>query len=81
MSATPVETKLDVRSVEPKHRFDKIMGAWGALNTGDVLYLTVDHDPQCMYYTLKEDFGEESFSFDYLQSGPIDWEVKVTKNK
>jgi len=39
---------LDVRPVEPKDRYERIMGAYEQLNVGDVLELTVDHDPQCM---------------------------------
>lgn len=75
------ETRLDVRQVEPKHRLDTIMGAWNSLSVGDILFLNVDHDPLCMYYTLKEDYGDDSFTFDYITSGPIDWEVKVIRRR
>jgi uncharacterized protein (DUF2249 family) len=70
---------LDVRAVEPKHRFETIMSAWEKLQRGDELMLTVDHDPKCMYYTLVVDHGEDAFSFEYLENGPIDWRVKVTR--
>lgn len=73
------ESRLDVRSVEPKNRFDTIMAAWNALHPGDALYLTVDHDPKCMYYTLLVDYGEKALLFEYLQNGPETWEVKVTR--
>lgn len=75
------EERLDVRPVEPKHRLEKILGAWNNLDVGEALYLSVDHDPQCMYYTLAADYGKDAFSFEYLQSGPIDWEVRVTRHK
>lgn len=81
MNMVNKETRLDVRPIEPKHRLAKIMGAWSDLGAGDMLYLCVDHDPQCMYYTLMADHGKETFSFDYLQSGPVDWEVRVTRHK
>lgn len=81
MTAVQNEIHLDVRSVEPKHRLEKILGAWNDLGIGDVLFLTVDHDPQCMSYTLMADYGKEAFTFDYLLSGPIDWEVRVTRRK
>ncbi|HET6567525.1 MAG TPA: DUF2249 domain-containing protein [Rhodothermales bacterium] len=71
---------LDVRPVEPKHRFEAIMGAWGRLGDGEVLDLIVDHDPQCMYYTLKAEYGDESFSFDYIERGPENWRVLVTRH-
>ena len=73
------QTDLDVRPVEPKHRFETIMTAWEKLRAGDELRLTVDHDPKCMYYTLVVDHGEDSFSFEYLESGPIVWKVKVIR--
>lgn len=78
---TETQCRLDVRPVEPKHRFDTIIGAWNKLRVGDALFLSVDHDPQCMYYTLAADYGKDAFSFEYLQSGPVDWEVKVTRFK
>jgi uncharacterized protein (DUF2249 family) len=73
------QTDLDVRAVEPKHRLETIMSAWKRLHSGDELELTVDHDPKCMYYTLVVDHGEAAFSFEYLESGPLVWKVKVTR--
>lgn len=71
---------LDVRPVEPKHRFECIMGAYDELPTSDTLELTVDHDPKCMYYTLRATHGEETFSFEYVENGPELWRVKVRKH-
>jgi len=45
-------TRLDVRPVEPKHRFERIMSLYHDLSPGETLELIVDHDPKCMYYTL-----------------------------
>lgn len=70
---------LDVRAVEPKDRFERIMGAYESLPAGGVLELTVDHDPKCMYYTLRVTRGDESFTFDYLEAGPEAWRVLVRK--
>lgn len=72
-------TLLDVRPVEPKDRFGVIMGAYDALPAGGVLELTVDHDPKCMYYTLRATRGAESFRFEYLEDGPDVWRVEVEK--
>lgn len=73
------QTHLDVRSVEPKHRLETILSAWADLKRGDELFLTVDHDPKCMYYTLLVDHGEDAFSFDYIENGPEAWKVKVVR--
>lgn len=72
-------TTLDVRPVEPKDRFETIMGAYEALPVNATLHLVVDHDPQCMYYTLRATRGEESFRFDYVENGPDVWQVHVRR--
>ncbi|GMV09288.1 MAG TPA: DUF2249 domain-containing protein [Gemmatimonadaceae bacterium] len=71
--------RLDVRPVEPKDRFECIMGAYEGLVDGGVLELTVDHDPKCMYYTLRATRGDDAFTFDYLEEGPETWRVLVRK--
>lgn len=73
-------TVLDVRPVEPKDRYEQIMAAYEGLSSGEILELTVDHDPRCMYYTLKATRGDEAFSFAYLEDGPVTWRVHVRKN-
>lgn len=71
--------RLDVRPVEPKNRFECIMGAYEELPASETLELTVDHDPKCMYYTLRATRGDDAFSFDYLEEGPETWRVQVRK--
>jgi uncharacterized protein (DUF2249 family) len=39
--------------------------------------LVVDHDPECMYYTLLATRGDEAFTFEYLEKGPERWRVIV----
>ena len=70
-------TDLDVRTVEPRARFDTIMTAFEGVPSGGMLNLTVDHDPLCMYYTLKVMRGTDAFSFQYLEEGPEVWRVAV----
>lgn len=80
-SDTPAERRLDVRPIDPKHRFEKIMDAYHGLSPGERLELVVDHDPKCMYYTLEAEHGSETFSFEYLEDGPKVWRVHVEKQK
>lgn len=70
---------LDVRPVEPRDRFDRIMGAYEALPHGGTLDLTVDHEPACMYYTLRALHGHDSFRFEYIEQGPEVWRVEVRR--
>jgi uncharacterized protein (DUF2249 family) len=72
-------TVLDVRPVAPKDRYETIIGAYEALVPGDRLELTVDHDPTCMYYTLKATRGDDAFAFEYLEQGPEVWRVRIRK--
>ena len=72
-------TRLDVRAVHPKDRYDRIISAYEALDVGGELELTVDHDPTCMYYTLKATRGDDAFDFIYLDRGPEVWRVRVKK--
>jgi len=72
--------ELDVRPVPPKDRFDLIIGTYHSLEPDQVLDLTVDHDPECMYYTLKATEGDDAFRFEYLERGPINWRVEVRKS-
>jgi uncharacterized protein (DUF2249 family) len=75
--SAPVQ--VDVRDVEPRHRFDLIMGTYEALAPGDTMHLVVDHDPRCMYYTLRATRPEGSFAFDYIEHGPDVWRVLVSR--
>ena len=80
-------TSLDVRDVPPKDRFELIMGAYDALAPGASMILTVDHDPLCMYYTLKATRAEDGFTFDYLERGSDPpsagavWRVRVGRRR
>ena len=71
--------KLDVRPVEPKDRYGRIIGAYESLGAGQTMELVVDHDPQCMYYTLRATRGDDAFTFEYLEKGPDTWRVIVGK--
>ncbi len=71
--------ELDIRPVEPKDRFERIMAAYEGLLEGAALDLTVDHDPKCMYYALKATRGDDAFAFEYLEDGPETWRVLVRK--
>jgi uncharacterized protein (DUF2249 family) len=79
MSQSNPNTIVDVRGTAPMHRFDQIMSAYEELGSGHTMQLFVDHDPKCMYYTLRATRGESSFGFEYVQDGPDVWEVLVTR--
>lgn len=73
------EQALDMRDVEPRNRFETIMGAYHTLIPGATLRLTLDHDPTCMYYTLEATEPPHSFEFRVVENGPEVWRAEVTK--
>ena len=72
---------LDIRPTPPKDRYETIMSAYESLLPGETMRLIVDHDPRCMYYTLQATRGDDAFRFEYVEDGPIDWEVLVTRQQ
>lgn len=74
-----VAATVDVRDTPPMNRFETIMGAYDALGVGEAMHLIVDHDPKCMYYTLRATRGEAAFGFEYVEAGPETWQVVVTR--
>lgn len=81
MTAPGGAVRLDVRAVHPKDRYETIMEAYERIGEGEVMELTLDHDPSCMYYTLKATRGDDAFRFDYVDRGPDLWRVRVTKER
>jgi uncharacterized protein (DUF2249 family) len=72
-------TLLDIVPVAPKHRFDTIMAAYARLSVADTLELRMDHQPECLYYTLLATRGDDAFTMEYLEAGPEVWRVRVRK--
>lgn len=67
---------LDVRELPPRERHPLIFGTFGALAPSQSFVLVNDHDPKPLYYHFKAEHGDE-FSWDYLESGPEIWRVRI----
>lgn len=79
MSTTPVfKTTIDVRSIAPRERHPLIFGGFDALTAGETLLLINDHDPKPLFYQFQAESKGE-FTWDYLESGPEVWQVKIGK--
>jgi uncharacterized protein (DUF2249 family) len=70
---------LDLVPVAPRHRFDTIMSAYARLEVSQRLELRLDHEPECLYYTLLATRGDDAFAMEYLEAGPEVWRVRVEK--
>jgi len=73
MSADP---DLDVRHDPPARRHQLIFETYGALEPGTAFVLVNDHDPKPLYYQFAAEH-EGDFTFDYLESGPETWRVRI----
>ncbi|HKJ44966.1 MAG TPA: DUF2249 domain-containing protein [Balneolales bacterium] len=70
--------ELDVRPLIPIMRHRKLLKLFKELPAGDSFVFINDHDPKPLYYEFRSIYGDV-VGWDYLQGGPKDWKVKVTR--
>ncbi len=70
---------LDVTIIEPKLKHPVIFQQFDLLIEGDAFIIHNDHDPKPLYYQLIGERGN-IFSWEYIESGPDFWKVKIAKN-
>ncbi len=76
--STAAVSELDVRTIEPPQRHARIFGTLDALREGDALEIVNDHDPKPLRFQL-EARSPGQFQWTYLQSGPVEWRVRIGK--
>ena len=79
MAATVINT-VDVRNLIPRERHPLIFKAFSDLAPGDTFLLVNDHDPKPLYYQFQAELGQP-FLWEYLESGPEIWKVRIGKLK
>ncbi|MCM2288322.1 MAG: DUF2249 domain-containing protein [Sulfuritalea sp.] len=72
------KTTVDVRTIAPRERHPLIFGTFDRLAAGEALLLVNDHDPKPLFYQFQAESKGE-FTWDYLESGPDVWQVKIGK--
>ena len=78
MTTATAETVVDVRNIVPRERHPMIFDAFRGLAAGEAFQLVNDHDPKPPYYQFQAELGP-IFTWDYLESGPEVWKVRITK--
>ncbi len=73
-------TTIDVREIPPFQRHPMIFGRFDELRPGEALQLVNDHDPRPLYYQFQA-MNNGQFTWDYLESGPELWRVRIGKLK
>lgn len=71
--------ELNVKDIVPRERHPLIFRTFDELERGDSFVLVNDHDPKPLYYSFLHE-REGCFSWKYLQEGPEEWKVEITKN-
>ena len=75
---TTAQTIIDVRAIAPRDRHPLIFSTFGQLAAGDAFLLVNDHDPKPLYYQFKAELDGQ-FQWDYLESGPEVWKVRIAR--
>jgi uncharacterized protein (DUF2249 family) len=71
--ATPL---IDVRTIAPFERHQRIFDMLGALGHGASLIIVNDHDPRPLRAQIEMRHPGE-YSWEYLQQGPDLWRVEI----
>jgi len=77
-SVTDPEVVFDVRSIPCNVKHGQIFQRWRDLPVGEFFVLLNDHDPKPLRYQFDAEF-KDVFSWEYLEQGPEDFRVKITK--
>jgi uncharacterized protein (DUF2249 family) len=73
---TAADPDLDVRDQPPARRHSMIFDAYYALSSGAGFVLVNDHDPKPLQYQFEAEHAGQ-FTWDYLESGPEVWRVRI----
>jgi uncharacterized protein (DUF2249 family) len=73
------DRQLDVRQEPAARRHDLIFETYQALGAGEGFVLVNDHDPKPLYYQFAAEHAGQ-FSWDYLESGPERWQVRIGRS-
>lgn len=72
------ERELDVRAIPPAQRHPLIFATFDQLPNGGWFVLVNDHDPKPLYYQFQFERSGQ-LDWEYLESGPEVWRVRITK--
>jgi uncharacterized protein (DUF2249 family) len=70
------DQQLDVRTEIPARRHELIFETYSKLEPGEGFVLVNDHDPKPLYYQFAAEHPGE-FTWDYLEEGPLVWQVRI----
>lgn len=71
-------TQLDVRTIQPRDRHPMIFQTFDNLKADEFFELVNDHDPKPLYYQFTHE-RPNMFEWEYLETGPETWRVRITR--
>jgi uncharacterized protein (DUF2249 family) len=71
-------TTIDVRTIVPRERHPLIFDTFRELAPGASSLIVNDHDPKPLYRQFQAEQGGK-FEWEYLESGPDLWKVRIGK--
>ncbi|HVU32653.1 MAG TPA: DUF2249 domain-containing protein [Opitutaceae bacterium] len=79
-TTTAIDPKavFDVRPIPGRVKHAQIFQRWFDLPVGGYFVLLNDHDPVPLYYQFQGQFSG-AFTWEYLERGPEEFRVKITK--
>lgn len=69
---------IDVRTLEPYDRHPTLFQAFAALHVGEALQVVNDHDPKPLHQQFELELPG-IYAWEYLESGPAIWRVRIEK--
>jgi DUF438 domain-containing protein len=67
---------LDLRSMMPFERHDRIFRIWDSMTSGETLRLINDRDPKPLHHQFQEEYRNQ-IRWEYERQGPRDWIVRI----
>lgn len=72
--------RIDVRELPPPQRHALIFDTCGKLKVGEAIVLVNDHDPKPLYYQFQAEHPGQ-YGWEYVESGPQTWQVRITRKQ
>lgn len=70
--------KLHAPDIEPRLRHPRIIEVFDALNAGEFMELSNDHNPKPLHYQFMME-RKDAYTWEYLEDGPALWRVAIGK--
>ena len=71
---------VDVRPMPSPQKHPTIFRTFDSLASGEAMILVNDHDPKPLYYQFAAERAGQ-FEWQYLESGPEVWKVRIGKSQ